>query len=201
MVLSFNSFALALVGLVIAWLVGRLLLFLQLWMLHFVFAMVDYSVCSWVSLVSVAIDIGISSKNLMQILDLWVTTTLHLKASSALFLVLVASSALFPVSAASSVLLPALFLVLLFSIDVLVFAGNTLSGLLFSSHCWCFCGHHSSFRHCPFSASFVCDQDASHHHLRVALDHGILELTLSFLLLLCRISSSSSRFICVYTPS
>ena len=44
---------------------GRLLLFLQLWMLHFVFAMVDYSVCSWVSLVSVAIDIGISSKNLM----------------------------------------------------------------------------------------------------------------------------------------
>ena len=52
-------------GLVIAWLVGRLLLFLQLWMLLFVFAMVDYSVCSWVSLVSVAIDIGISSKNLM----------------------------------------------------------------------------------------------------------------------------------------
>ena len=52
-------------GLVVAWLLGRLLLFLQLWMLHFVFAMVVYSVCSRVSLVSVAISIGMSSKNLM----------------------------------------------------------------------------------------------------------------------------------------
>ena len=52
-------------GLVVAWLLGRLLLFLQLWMLHFVFAMVVYSVCSWVSLISVAIGIGMSSKNLM----------------------------------------------------------------------------------------------------------------------------------------
>ena len=52
-------------GPVVAWLLGRLLLFLQLWMLHFVFAMVVYSVCSWVSLVSVAIGIGMSSKNLM----------------------------------------------------------------------------------------------------------------------------------------
>nr|POF24564.1 hypothetical protein CFP56_74186 [Quercus suber] len=34
-------------------------------MVHFVFAMVVYSVCSWVSLVSVAIGIGMSSKNLM----------------------------------------------------------------------------------------------------------------------------------------
>ena len=42
---------------------------------------------------------------------------------------------------------------------------------------------------------------ASHWHLLVALDHGILELTLSLLLLLCRTSSSSSRFICLYTPS
>ncbi|KAL0007708.1 hypothetical protein SO802_009210 [Lithocarpus litseifolius] len=36
---------------------------------------------------------------------------------------------------ASSALLPDLFPVLLFSIDVLVFAGNTLLGLLFSSQC------------------------------------------------------------------
>ena len=43
--------------------------------------------------------------------------------------------------------------------------------------------------------------DASHHHLRVALDHGILELTLGLLLLLCRISSSSSRFMCVHSIS
>ena len=49
----------------VAWLLGCLLLFLQLWMLHFVFAMVVYPVCNWVSLVSVAIGIGMSSKNLM----------------------------------------------------------------------------------------------------------------------------------------
>uniref|UniRef100_A0A7N2LFK3 P53 and DNA damage-regulated protein 1 n=1 Tax=Quercus lobata TaxID=97700 RepID=A0A7N2LFK3_QUELO len=167
MVLSFNSFGLALVGLVIAWLVGHLLLFLQMWMLHFVFAMVDYSVCSWVSLVSVAIDIGISSKNFMLDFRLmgyyltaferfcqsmsstlgtllcfgamvlvyfrvctsyfWSCGARLYASSSGSFLVLVASSALFLVSAASSVFLPALFPVLFLSIDVLVFASNTLS--------------------------------------------------------------------------
>uniref|UniRef100_A0A7N2LHT4 Uncharacterized protein n=1 Tax=Quercus lobata TaxID=97700 RepID=A0A7N2LHT4_QUELO len=167
------------------------------------------AVCSWVSLVSVAIDIGISSKNLMldfRLMGYYLTAfescgARLYAASSALFPDSAASSALFPDSAASSVLLPALFPVLLFSIDVLVFAGNTLSGLLFSSHRWCFCSHHSSFHHCPFLAFLSVISEASHHDLRVALDHGILELTLSLLLLLCRISSSSSRFICVYTPS
>ena len=157
-------------------------------MLHFVFAMVDYSVYSWVSLVSVAIDIGISSKNLMldfrlmgyyltaferfcqsmsstlalySVLELWCSSILEPWCtsyfSSCGARLYAASSASFLVLVASSVLLLALFPVLLFSIDVLVFAGNTLSGLLFSSHRWCFCGHHSSFRNCPFLASFVCD--------------------------------------------
>uniref|UniRef100_A0A7N2LFK0 Uncharacterized protein n=1 Tax=Quercus lobata TaxID=97700 RepID=A0A7N2LFK0_QUELO len=81
-----------------------------------------------------------------------------LRRKFCIILILVESSALFPVSAASSALLTDLFPVLLFSIDVLVFAGNTLLGLLFSSQCWCLCSCHSGFHHCPFLASFVCDQ-------------------------------------------
>ena len=121
--------------------------------------------------------------------------------SSASFLDFIESSALFPVSAASSALLPDLFPVLLFSIDVLVFVAIL---------CWVYCspasvGVFAAVIPVSFIALFwhllSAISGASHWHLLVALDHGILELTLSLLLLLCRISSSSSRFICVYTPS
>ena len=185
-------------GPVVAWLLGRLLLFLQLWMLHFVFAMVVYSVCSWVSLVSVAIGIGMSSKNLMPDFRLMVC---YLTAFER-FCQSMSSTLGTQLCFGAMVLVYFRALLLIIFLEqwgsplrrkFCIISGFGAVGLLFSSQCWCLCSCHSGFHHCLQSV-------APHWHLHVALDHGILELTLS--LLLCYAGFHLLHLgSCVYTRS